>query len=1119
MRVSSPSANPWFATASCWLLLTGVALLIPGHARAQLLQGSIDGYVTDQSEAVVVGAKVFATEQETSLTRNTLTNSAGAYSLDGLPPGTYTVTVTAPGFETYTLKGTIVAINNVTRVNVAMTVGGATQQITVSAQSAILQTDRADVHTDVTAETLNNLPVPITRNYQSLMETLPGVSPPQNAHSFAANPTHSLSFSVNGGAPGLNNTRIDGTSSTSYSTSNGVASLYVPALESIEALNIVTNVFDAEQGLAGGSATNLQIKSGTNSIHGSLFEDHSDQKLKAYPWVSDRTKPQPKYIMNQFGATLGGPIKKDKLFYFISYQGMYQRAETAIYSQVPTAAMKTGDLSASPTPIYNPFTGNADGTGRQPFGGNLIPPSLIDPGVQAIINTQDWANPNLKGTGKFGLGQDYLSAGNNGQSMNQWDTKLNWNPNNKLYMFARFGFNDNSWFCPQQFGAMGGPILCPSSGAPGIGFGYLFSGTVAGTYVFTPNLIVDAHYGDSRNQDHSRPPGLNQNLSYTFLGIPGTQSSQLREGGMPMINTDGFAQLGKVTSSDPKDYNDVEKEWMANVGWIKGSHNLRAGFDLEMQQLNEAFEQQPQCSVCTGAGAFEFSQGSTQLNGGPAGNDYNAFASFLLGVANNAGLVRVVPAYSQTRFYPTGIYIRDQWQVSPKLTVTYGARFDHYPFPTRVGRGMETYDFQTNQMQICGVGPNPTDCGITKRENFITPRVGIAYRLSGSTVIRAGYGIASDPTNPTAYQSRLNYPDVTAIELTAPNSYSYATTWRQGFPQFVPPDYTSGSVAVPLKVGLFTYSPNTYTRGYIHSWNLTVEQRLKGWVVSAGYVGNRQIDPMTFADQNWSAIGTGTAGEPLNQAFGRTPLTDMYITMGTNKYDSLQARAEHRFSGGFEVAANYTFAKALGYPTAQSSAPVAIPYLYHMNYGPTNADVAHTFSITSIAESPFGKGKRWLASGWGGKVLGRWQLSDVMVRRTGLPFTVTAPNTTLNAVSSTQFADCIGTPQEVGAVYEWYNPATFASPSAGRFGTCGINRFFGPRLFNADLGLARKFSIRERFELKFEAELFNVTNTPHHANPTNSVTSSTFMQALGIANTGRDGIDERTARLSLRVGF
>ncbi len=1118
MRVSS-SANPWLATASSLLLVTSMALFVPGRARAQLLQGSIDGNVTDTSQAVVAGAKVVAIEQQTNLTRNTLTNSVGAYDLDGLPPGTYTLTVTAPGFETYTLTGNAVQVNNVTRVNVVLTVGHANQAITVSAQSAILQTDRADVHTDVTAQTLNNLPVPITRNYQSLMETLPGVSPPQNAHSFAANPTHSLSFSVNGGAPGLNNTRIDGTSSTSYSTSNGVASLYVPALESIAALNVVTNVFDAEQGLAGGSATNIEIKSGTNSIHGSLFEDHSDQKLKAYPFVSDRTKPQPKYLLNEFGATLGGPIKKDKLFYFISYQGMYQRAETAIYSEVPTVVMKTGDLSGSPTPMYDPLTGNSDGTGRTPFQNNLIPTSRIDPGVQAIINTGDWANPNVAGTGKFGLGNNYLSAGDNGQTINQWDTKLSWNPNNKLYMFARFGFNDNSWFCPQQFGAMGGPILCPSSGAPGIGFGYLFSGTLAGTYVISPNLLIDAHYGDSRNMDHSRPPGLNQNLSYTFLGIPGTQSSQLREGGMPMLDIDNFAELGKVTSSDPKDYNDVEKEWMANVGWIKGSHSLRAGFDYEMQEINEAFEQQPQCSICTGAGAFEFSQGSTQLNGGPAGNDYNSFASFLLGVANNAGLVRVVPAYPATRFYPLGIYIRDQWQVSPKLTVTYGARFDHYPFPTRVGRGMETYDFQTNQMLICGVGPNPTNCGITNAQNFITPRVGIAYRLSASTVIRGGYGMASDPTNPTAYQSRLNFPDVTAIELTAPNSYSYATTLRQGFPQFTPPDYSSGSVAMPLNVGLFTYGKGDYTRGYIHSWNLTVEQRVKSWVVSVGYVGNRQIDPMTFADANWSPIGTGKAGQPLYQAYGRAALTDMYVTMGTNKYDSLQAHAEHHFSSGFEVAANYTFAKALGYPTAQSSAMVAIPYLYHMNYGPTNADVAQTFTLTWIAESPFGKDKRWFTSGLGAKVLGGWQLSDVMVRRTGLPFSVTAPNTTLNAVSSTQFGECIGTPQEVGNVYEWYNPATFTSPPAGQFGNCGINRFWGPRLFNTDLGLARKFYVRERFEVRLQAELFNVTNTPHHANPTNSVTSSTFMQALSIANTGRDGIDERMARLSLRFGF
>ena len=237
-------------------------------------------------------------------------------------------------------------------------------------------------------------------------------------------------------------------------------------------------------------------------------------------------------------------------------------------------------------------------------------------------------------------------------------------------------------------------------------------------------------------------------------------------------------------------------------------------------------------------------------------------------------------------------------------------------------------------------------------------------------------------------------------------------------------------MTMPLKVGLFSYNNGNYTRGYIESWNLTLEQRVKSWVVSAAYVGNRAIDPMTYADQNWSPIGTGFAGQILNQAFGRTAITDMYITMGTNKYDSLQTRAEHRFSHGFQFAANYTFAKALGYPTAQSSAMVAIPYLYGMNYGPENTDVRQTVTFTFIAESPFGRGKAWLSSGLGAKVLGGWQLSDVTVRRSGLPFSVTAPNTTLNAVSSTQFADCIGTPQEVGNIYEWYNRSAFASPSA-----------------------------------------------------------------------------------------
>jgi hypothetical protein len=418
-------------------------------------------------------------------------------------------------------------------------------------------------------------------------------------------------------------------------------------------------------------------------------------------------------------------------------------------------------------------------------------------------------------------------------------------------------------------------------------------------------------------------------------------------------------------------------------------------------------------------------------------------------------------------------------------------------------------------MVICGVGGNPENCGITKDTHHIVPRAGLAYRLTNSTVIRAGYGWTTDPTNlGGVLGNRQNFPDILATTISAPNSYSYATTLRLGLPAVVAPDYSSGVVNVPKTTGVYTVDNNNYTRGYIQSWNLIVEEQLGSWIGSVGYVATRSIDPISTLNENWSPVGTGTAGQVLNVLSGRTAITNMIGTMGTNKYDSLQAHVEHRLAHNFQFSATYAFAKGLGYTTQ-----VAIPYDFGLNYGNLSAIARHTLGLTFIGSAPFGKGQRWMNSGLASKVLGGWQFQAISSVRSGTPFTVTASNTTLNAVASTQFADCLSAPRELGSIYQWYDKSTFVSPSAGRFGTCGTNNLWGPGLVNLDTGLVRSFAIREGMELKFRAEMFNTTNTPHHSNPTSNISSGTFMQALGIANTGREGLDERTVRFSIRLGF
>src|SRR5256712_5549095 len=406
-----------FLALSCAAALTLVA---PDGVRAQLLQGTIDGNVTDSSQATIPDAIVTARDQQTNFSRETKTSSVGGYSLSGLPPGTYMITVSSAGFQSYTQTGIAVTPNTIRRVNVTLTVGQVTESATIVASAAALKTDRAEIRPDVTRNTLTNVPVPIGRNYQLLMPTLPGVSYAENGNSFAANPTRSVNFSVNGTPTNINNFSIDGTNSRGVIDSTFT---YIPALEAVQEVSVVTNSFDAEQGLAGGAAIALQIKSGSNAVHGSLFGFHTDQHMKAYQWAADRTQPKPKYIYNQYGATVGGPIKPDRLFYFLSYEGSHYSENVTQNVQAPTPAMKAGDLSASPNPTYEPRTGAADGTGGTPVPGNIISRDRIDPGIQSILNLGGWA-PNTQGSGALGLARNYLTSAPNYQWRRQYDAKL-----------------------------------------------------------------------------------------------------------------------------------------------------------------------------------------------------------------------------------------------------------------------------------------------------------------------------------------------------------------------------------------------------------------------------------------------------------------------------------------------------------------------------------------------------------------------------------------------------------------------------------------------------------------------------------------------------------------------
>jgi hypothetical protein len=1069
-----------------------------------------------------------------------------------MPPGTYNITVTAPSFQTSTITGVRVSPEEVTRTNVALTIGQLTQNVEVSADAIALQTDRADIRDDVTVRTLQNVPVPIGRNYQMLFITVPGVSPPTNSNSFTANSNRGLIISVNGGSTNTNTVRVDG--SGTYDMTALTEPQFIPALEEIENVSMSGNSFDAEQ-QSGGGAVNITIKSGTNAVHGVLFEDHTDQHMEAYPWLANRSLPNPRYINNQYGGTVGGPIKKDKLFYFLSFEGTGLVQVYPTPGEVPTALMRTGNLSGSPNPIYDPTSGNIFGQNRMPFTGNIIPTTRINPGVQALLNYSTangnlWSLPNNPGIGSLGLTNNLLTNGETYLRRDQSAGKVNWNPTAKLSTFVRLGWGNNAWTTPGQFGVLGGPSVSPTNTAQGSGNTNVFNGTVSGTYIISPSLIFDAHYGYDVNIAVSNQPGQNLNLGGpALMNIPGLSTAglpaykALQQGGLPSLTIDGgITQLGSVSRFQPQDYWDPERNYDANLTWVRGNHNFRFGFDSDIQNSRESQYQPASGSYISGAGGFHFAEQTTELcktltNGTcstSTGTEYNSFASLLLGFSQDSGKIFQWPDYYYTDAKYFAGYARDQWQVTPKLTVNIGVRFDYFPIPLRNGTGAEYYNQATNNMVICGVASTPASCNIfNKDQSHFVPRIGVAYRLGDRTVIRAGFGMSSDPTNIFGLANRrINFPYIEGVIQLPPNVMSYAINLSQGINVPTNPfPLTTGQVPVPSTAGLFDYNQANFKRAYVETYNFTIEERIRaGWTASVAYAGSQQKDPMSSLEENWSPIGTGTAGLLLNNAIdGRIASTPLLGTEGGTNYNSLQARTQGRFAD-LTISIGYTWSKNLGFLTPASvTGGAAMPWLYGTyNYGPVTTDIASNFEATAIYELPFGKGKRWASSGKMTNVIGGWQISGLFSDFTGRPFSAVA-NNNLNANGSYQFANCNGTPIQTGSVLNWYSPSTFSAPAATGFGNCGIDGLRGPGLINGDISLQKAITFRERWNLKFLAEIFNVGNTPHHASPgynsstgttsANNVQNSAFMNITQIANTGRDGIDQRTLRLSLKLTF
>ena len=1126
-----------------WLAVTWLAfafILFPGpRANAQSVYGSLTGSVTDSSGGALVGARVVVKGVATGVQQTTVTNSSGIYRFTNLLPAEYSATVSATGFETQTTPVVAVAVNGTAQLNVQLKVGQASQTVTVTTAAPLLQTENAEVQTNVTTRQIENLPIFGTEgaNPQALLREIPGSGLTSETNSGAGNPQRAINTNFNGQSYQAVDTRIDGVLDAYPYLPANVA--YVPPEDAIQTMNVVTNSFNAQEGMAGGAEVNMETKSGTNKFHGDGHEFHTDQNLEARTYFDTDPKLFPhinRFNQNEYGGSVGGPIRKNKLFFSFDFDRFTTRQLAGPDTRtLPTAAMATGDFTSLPgNPIiYDPATGNAAGAGKTQISCNgvlnKICPGRIDPAAQTLIGLMQPLFSHETATSNGLL--NWTGSGTAQFNRNNSDSKVTWIVNPNTALWGRYSFSKSLIYDPPLLGTAIGDAT--NGGQLGNAPGLVQLVGIGATHTFTPSLLFDWNFGYTRQNlgstfDLTSPRGIDQ------LQIPGTNNAGAP--GDPTLyygwpgftfTSPGDLNIGNAQVANPFTFKDDMFVTDANLSWTKGKHNFKGGIEWTHTLINH-FQAQ--------GGTFQNARGQFQFNGNATSDQgttptwFNEWADFLLGLPQETGKARQLFNPNAERWGTWAWYAQDQWQMTPKMTLNLGLRWEYYPFGyADNGKGLRLLNLQTGIVSIGGYGSVPQNDGADVGSGQFLPRVGFAYNIRPDTVLRAGYGLTADPYDPyhvmlNAYPSILldtNLPANTAnyvpvASLTGTNgtglgsgSYSVPT----GLTLIPQPNLSTGQIALPTTAGTTTV-PNPYHRGYINSYNVTLEQEFgKDIAFNLGYIGAYDIRPVASMNANPSAPGTGSAGGVLSQRYGAnyTGGIGELLPFMHSRYDSMQTKLQYRFAGGSNITAIYTWSKAMSYADEQDLGAMFISYApdYFKDYAPAAFDRTNNFELTSVAALPFGKGEPWLKNGIAGDILGGWLVDPVISVMSGLPFTVTGNSGVLNANGSNQTADLIaplklnhGKPPRVGVTCavgdptcSYFDPSSFAAPlitsaANAHFGNTNRDEFRGPGYFDMDLSLVRDFPIRELATVEVRSDAMGLTNTPHFANPNVSCAGS-----------------------------
>ncbi|HEY2942368.1 MAG TPA: TonB-dependent receptor [Vicinamibacteria bacterium] len=1075
-----------------------LVLLGASAVQAQLTTGSILGTVLDPGGGVVAGATVTATQRDTGFTRSGKTDAAGAYSFPNMPLGRYDIKVEHEGFKAKVVGPVTLVVDQKRRTDVVLELGRMEETVEVSGAATLLQTDQPDVNQIVQEKEIKALPLN-GRDFFSLLLLSNGVQDTSNDQGGA---TTNVTFSVNGARPEANSVTLDGVQMSSVRESDVDLR---PNVDAISEFKVLTSVFSAEYGHTAGGVISIQTKSGTNAVHGSAFEFHRNDALNAANYFRNPVDPQKAPLkQNQFGFTLGGPLRTDRTFFFLDYQGQTVRKVTEAFANVPEEPFRRGDFSSllPGTVIYDPATG-----GNEPFPNNIIPPERWDRFGWTLLNMEDLPNlPEGYPLGNYFVRQNHRIEGHEG------GFRVDHVVSAADHVFLRFRMNHSRLFTSDAMSRPDGPLPGLARGVNDDSRGIIQGGThvdrnynavLSHVHLFGSRLVNEARIGFHRYELDVESNAHGRNLAEAN-GLRGVNRDILSSG-LPIMYLDAYTGMG---GDDWKPLYFKNTFWQLNdtLTYNAGRHALKFGAEYRRRREDDYFAVFP-------AGAFYV---------GNYGTSYqfswwqgNELASLLLGRPSFSFLGRRFgsPILDDRQY---AAFVQDDWKVSNKLTLNLGIRYDYgTPFfsPTN-----ELSMFDPDQARMLIAGQDGVSRYIVNpdKKDF-APRVGVAYQLDRKTTLRGGFGVFYTPETAKRDDVRHNPPFYRQAVLY--DAWKFSDPAPPSLPE--PGPYPEGYDVKTIDKNLKT--------GYSLQYSLAVQRELPGGVLfEAAYVGS-QGHRLPFLVNVNQAQPDGTPAP-----FPGVGQVQDVRAIGDSTYHSGQFKLEKRFSQGLFLLASYTWSKSIDTVSSamyDSSVSGGVQNIFDVkkNRGPSDWDVPHRFSLSYVYDLPYGKnrsgGKRSVLE----SLFGDWQVSGLFVARSGMPGTVTVGNPIPGGDARPNLLHDPNLPASERTVDHWFDTTAFVANRAADgktllAGDAGRNIIRGPAYYNVDMGLIKLIPVKNDLRLQLRVEAFNLTNTPHFAMPVLRMSDPAFGKITHTRNSTNFGstatsFANRMIQLAVKLEF